>query len=1000
MENLRNRTADFSNAPCNILHGPKLLLSLYLIALGILLVGCGRSTPRTNLQSKSPHDSSDGVGSDRKHVVAISNPVDSLTSQFRSGNHQQAIFGLGQHRQSDATAATDIELWRKEILWCNLAGFRGAANRQVRRLIRTQTPTWGELIGITHPDRPWVEFSAKPSLEDPKDVRKCGLLSILYALQLRGDACGTVDAIKRHPQFLQREPETYSMLAYILSVCQRDVELEDTIVEMPPCCRESAAYWIAIGNLAGENGYESIKPLERAYLFRSALRIEPNHLIACKAALSAITETDPAVAKLAETKSLIETLITTQDVILESQWLVNELSVDGPNSATLVLRLCELYERSGRSLESVAWKIWLLSQSTQPRNTEFNAYLAALSQTRQQIVAANEEGCDWQKMIGQFDLVVANQIADRVTNIVRDRVNARNVGLTSKTMRDKALTFESLTSNPREADGLLGNLPRFVDQASTAGVSMIWKNATPQVRENFRLFEPLGGAVVVTDANRDGRPDLFLVQAGGDPFGSRDQLGDQASDRLYLNRTELDGLQFQDVTQSASLQESEYGHGATAGDWNQDGWEDLAVSNIGERQLWINQGDGTFVSAANRLPQDFGLTSHAIPLSLAIADLTCDGIPELVEINYVDDKAAFDAIEYDSKGVAINLPAPLKFQSSRDRIYHQHPDGSITMVELPEPASTGMGLVVADFLDNGTNQIYVANDQRPNQFWSFSDGQLIAANDSALIRGIANGPNGKSQASMGITAADFDLDSTLDLHVTNFSDEWVNLFMNSKTGNFIDRAVAGGLAEPSGPMVGFGCQALDYDNDGDPDLIVANGHIEDLRDHGAMFEMPTQVFRSHDGKFELIDPSKLGDDYWTSQHLGRAVAIGDFNADGRTDAVITDAVGSTVVMENQTLDVGKFIDLQLVTTRGERSSVGAIVDVDDGKGTRRFWCQAGDGYLSRNEQNIHVGIGDFNGMVDVTVTWCNPRRTTQTHRALHSEGRFLIVEGEDHVWEF
>ena len=300
-----------------------------------------------------------------------------------------------------------------------------------------------------------------------------------------------------------------------------------------------------------------------------------------------------------------------------------------------------------------------------------------------------------------------------------------------------------------------------------------------------------------------------------------------------------------------------------------------------------------------------------------------------------------------------------------------------------------MGLVVADFLQQGFNQIYISNDQMPNQFFAF-DSKAGTWTESAGLRGIATGPNGKSLAGMGVAAADFDRNGWLDLHVTNFSDEWANYFLQSPDGMFLDRSVSGGLAEPSGPMVGFGCQAIDLDNDRDHDLIVANGHIEDLRDHGARFKMPSQVFQFSKGRYSLVPSSELSgpklsgpkrsgpgstdagstdagsstaetSTYWNQMHLGRGVASGDLDNDGRVDFVITHALERARVFQNQSDQVGGFLEIEWVSTTGERSAVGSIAEVDDGKGSRKCFHQTGHGYLVRNQPIIHLGLGGHDG---------------------------------------
>ncbi len=858
-----------------------------------------------------------------------------------------------------------------EISACNSEGFRHRANVATRKWIASRDPTLGQLIGITHPTRPMVNFESKPDPRDRSVRDQCGIQSILYALQLHGDACDAIESAKEDRLFESRDAEYCSLLVWVMSVCQRDDELSQLLTDLPKECRSYPTFWIGLGNFAKRRSADlgdtsAISADELADLYRMALRLEPNHLIACNAAITALDQSNPVLKmRLKQTAS----------DILDIQTLVNDIVGQTTDPAVLIPKLAEIQNRSGRPIESIAWQTLLIN------NTGGDPKLIArLNQSRAEALTRYPDGYDWTTILGDLNPARVNRIADE---------------LIASIQANPILTADSLPTRPD--DDRTSVTCRLEDVTQTAGVDFQWLGTAEPIEANFRLFEPLGGGAAWLDFDCDGRCDLFLVQASGDPLGRTIE-----SDKLYRNLTK-GSIRFVDVSVLAQIDDAgkadAYGHGATAGDWNQDGWEDIVVAGVGGSRLWINQGDGTFVES--RALETTG-GKRRISLSVAIADVTGNAIPDLVEVNYVDDASVFDPIRFDKAGHAINLPAPTRFQPAADLFYRQSDDGAVDVIAMDEPA-TGMGVVIGDFINDGSNQIYISNDQMPNQFWtrildSDSQGQLTRI-DSASSRGLALGADGKSLAGMGIAAADFDGNGMTDFHVTNFVDEWVNLYSQTSQGLFQDRSVLMNLASASGPMVGFGCQAMDFDNDGDEDLIVANGHIENLSEIGVAFRMPTQVFHNVHGRFTLASEI-TGSDYFLADHLGRSIATCDMDDDGNIDVVVTHVLEPTRLFQNQTATDNHFLSVQLVATTGERSATGSTVTVNDGSRTRTFACSTGDGYLARNEPTIHVGLGEQDESVKVIVRWNPPSTRVQTFESVPVDGRILLIEGQADPWTF
>ena len=245
---------------------------------------------------------------------------------------------------------------------------------------------------------------------------------------------------------------------------------------------------------------------------------------------------------------------------------------------------------------------------------------------------------------------------------------------------------------------------------------------------------------------------------------------------------------------------------------------------------------------------------------------------------------------------------------------------------------------------------------------------------------------------MGIAAADFDGNGRTDLHVTNFENEWSNQYMQDEEGFFEDLVVSMGLDESSYAMVGFGTQAIDYDNNRSIDLVVGNGHIDDHTREGRGFEMPTMML-TRDGPGFRQQIVRGDSEYWDAGHLSRALATCDWNRDGRTDIVVTDLMQPFVLLENQTPTDHHWIELQLVGTTSERDSIGATATLRFGGSEAFGTANTGDGYMAKNEAVLHFGLGTINSVDRLEIRW--PSGREQVLRNLPADKRWLVVEGEE-----
>ncbi|MCG8649878.1 MAG: VCBS repeat-containing protein, partial [Pirellulales bacterium] len=368
-----------------------------------------------------------------------------------------------------------------------------------------------------------------------------------------------------------------------------------------------------------------------------------------------------------------------------------------------------------------------------------------------------------------------------------------------------------------------------------------------------------------------------------------------------------------------------YSIGTTAGDWNQDGFADLVVTSIGASTLLINNGDGTFTS---RLL--YQSDQHAIlPSSAAIADVTGDSLPDIVEVLYVADPEMLVRPDLDENGDVL-VVAPASFVPAKDRVYVNDGQGGFLQREISEDrdsASTGLGVVITDFDGKPGNEMFIGNDIRANHYW-VRDDQGGWTNLASLM-GCAFGNGGITTASMGIATADFDGSGTPDIHITNFFLEPVSFYIN-RGGSFEDRAVQFRLATDSRSVLGFGTQAIDVNNNGHSDLVVTNGHIEKPANPEEPFHQPPQLFLNTGRRFQLTQPADPSG-YWKSLNLGRGLAKVDFDRDGKEDMVVTHIGAPSALVLNRTETKNHWLDVKLVGTTAERDAIGAHLRVHAGQ---------------------------------------------------------------------
>jgi len=530
---------------------------------------------------------------------------------------------------------------------------------------------------------------------------------------------------------------------------------------------------------------------------------------------------------------------------------------------------------------------------------------------------------------------------------------------------------------------------RFIDEARERGIDFEYFEGTTPEHRLQHIFQAIGGGVGVIDFDRDGRPDLYLTQAND---WRRPVAESTTFDRLFRN-TSAD--EFVDVTASAGLGDPEFSFGVTVGDYDNDGWPDIYLSNLTANRLYHNHGDGTFadVSAASGAPGDEWSTSSAL------ADLNGDGLADLFVVRYSDREYAVRNPCFTS-GIETSC-SPDMLPGTSARCYINLGDGRFTDASreagLLSRSGKGLGLVIADFHGQGRLNVFVGNDSSGNHYFQNRGPGATGVphfEEQAGIMGLALNADGNAQACMGIAAGDADGDGLLDLVVTNFMKEGSTLYAQQSDGSFVDATRRSNLRGPTLARLGFGAQFLDVDGDGWEDLVMTNGHVSPpltLGTGSGSDMMPPQLFSNQaGGSFAEVKGSELGP-FFERNALGRGLAVLDWNRDGRPDFCVSQIHSPVALVSNATPDYGHRLVVRLVGVRGARDAYGSvgIARVGQRKLTRHL--AAGSGFQAANEPFLWFGLGASGSVDDLAITW--PGGKVERWQNLPADREILIIEG-------
>ncbi|MGB7324396.1 MAG: FG-GAP-like repeat-containing protein [Rubripirellula sp.] len=906
-----------------------------------------------------------GARSDAADLLLEACKAESFSMPARVQQTVLALLGVG--RLFDAVDLLDKSVSShpqhfdlRRLLFDLLAGVEdlGAAKPHAELLIRQRHFDAALLLSLDTSSRRKEENRSYQQMVDlnPKDPRP-----LVGKSQTSLDHGNVHESIEISKMILEKFPNhtaSRMILGRGLVESNQFDAAADWISTASTADRSNAWYWVIQGDLARQKQRSN----EAIAAYWKAIERDDGLLQAWQKLGSAIIE---SLSQQPDHPVFQDALpIVRQQV----QWLgelrqaKEDFQFSGFTSPAHCVRVAEILEQLGRLWEAEAWTAVAMTLPTKVDTAE---------PLRARLIGKLKRDTPWQ----------LTKPAD--TSLKR---------LSSLDVADNPLEAERNYESPKRLKWTGGNERlNLQDVASTVGVNFFGKTSDVLNEPGLLLYATAGCGVGVIDFDNDGWPDLYGANAGGTPPNR-----DSRPNAMFRN---LSG-RFVDVTENSKTGDHGFAQGIAVGDVNEDGFPDVIVANYGPNRLLINNGDGTFADASDRLPNESAAESRWTT-SVAIADFNGDGLSDFWEANYC---AGLDATHQvcagKEGGPKSSVCAPIAFKAERDRVFVAGTDGHFSDVtnrwtRSPSVLGRGLGIVAGELDGQPGLDVFVTNDMTDNHLWvqdrdvpdHKTSPKLV---ETATLRGLAGDGRSQPQGSMGIATGDINRDGYTDLYVTSFAAEYNTLHLQGTTAGFWnDQTSPMGLAEPTVSLVGFGTQAVDFDNDGNLELFVSNGHIDPL----LQYAQPTQIFRRTAADKITCQPPSHYSGYMANNHVGRAVATTDFNRDGRQDLIVTHQTEPLAILENQTPTDHHWIDIRLAGRSCARDAIGTVIDVRAGDTTYTASHCSGSGYMASNEPVIHVGLGTYSGRVSITIRW--PDGTHQTCDALATNQQWLVAETQE-----
>ncbi len=512
------------------------------------------------------------------------------------------------------------------------------------------------------------------------------------------------------------------------------------------------------------------------------------------------------------------------------------------------------------------------------------------------------------------------------------------------------------------ADGPAASEVTFRDVTQHAGIRFTHNNGA--FGKKF-LPETLGPGVAFFDYDNDGWQDIFLVN-GMDWPG---HVQKHTTPKLYHNNH--NGT-FTDVTHKAGLDVEMYGMGVAVGDYDNDGFDDLFVTALGQSRLFHNNGNGTFTDVT----QKAGLSGpRELSTSAAWVDFDKDGHLDLVVGNYVQWTQETD-LYCTLDGKSKSYCTPESYKGTAARLWHNRGDGTFEdatqKAGLGDPTSKTMGIAVLDYDNDGWPDLLFSNDTQPNKLYRNNGNGTFS--EKGVIAGIAFSEDGVARAGMGVDAADYDHSGYPSVMITNFSNQMLSLYHNEGKGLFVDEAPQSAIGRATLLTLGFGCFFFDYDLDGWPDIFIANGHIDPEIQRvqaNVKYAMPPHLFRNlGKGKFEEVTNS-MGAAFVTPR-VGRGAAYADIYNHGRLDLLLSTNGGPAYLFRNEAQAgsaASRSVRLKLVGTKSNRDGIGALVRHSSGGDSQTQMLRSGSSYLSSSELILTFGLAQRDKADTIEIRW-------------------------------
>jgi hypothetical protein len=498
--------------------------------------------------------------------------------------------------------------------------------------------------------------------------------------------------------------------------------------------------------------------------------------------------------------------------------------------------------------------------------------------------------------------------------------------------------------------------------------------------------ETVGAGCAFIDYDNDGWMDIYLVNSGACDFYAPPRVL-----RNALYRNNRDGT-FTDVTEKAGVPGNAYGMGVAVGDYDGDGLPDIYLTQYPRSILYHNNGDGTFTDVTAKA----GVAAPGWATSAVWFDYDNDGLLDLFVCRFVDfDKSKNIFCGYGPTNKRWYCK-PTAYKPMPCWLFRNNGNGTFTDVSkeagISKSLAKAWGVVAADINNDGWMDLFVGNDTVPNFLFANRRGRF---EEIGLLGGVGLNPFGLARSGMGVDAADYDQDGWIDLFVTNVDHEQFSLYHNNKDETFNDVAPGTGIGAATTFLSGWGLKFFDYDNDGNVDLLLSNGHpdlmVEQrLQDIG--YREPLLLFRNTGNGWKNV--SAQSGPIFSQALAGRGLALGDFDNDGAVDVLVTQNDGAPVLLRNHAASGNHWLGVKLVGRKANIDGIGAKLSYQAGELVRHQWKVGGGSYLSSHDPRVVLGIGQRTKLDWLEVKWPNPGGKTERFTNLPIDRYITIVEGQ------